>query len=203
MTDTNKDTKSGEETVTLTKQEMADVRAILKSNGEKDAKIKELSDKVDELSSRKPAEERVVDPTIKVGSKGTLKKTPDGLWIVGYTKRPNGRAVYKEVNPSNQNETLEFIDLLVIGKDKPVKTRYKDFIEDYQSEEVEFVRKEKKPAEIIKDGFREQAVFDPKAGEMVATGRKVPATVVNDTRESVVVILDGKEVQIDDNFINQ
>ncbi len=198
---TTDNANESEKGFTLSKQEMADVRAILKGSAEKDAKIEELSRQVAELSSREPSEP-TIEENIVVGSKGTLKKTPNGDFIIGYEKRPNGRAVYKEVNPANQNEYLEYINLIVYGKDKPVKTLYRDFISDYQTEVVTFVRKEKREPEIVKEGKVEVTRFDEKSGEMVGTGRFVPAVVVNDSLQKVYVMIDGKEVEIDDKFLN-
>lgn len=198
---TTDNANESEKGFTLSKQEMADVQAILKKSAEKDAKLEELSRQVAELSNREPSEP-TIEENIVVGSKGTLKKTPNGDFIIGYEKRPNGRAVYKEVNPANQNEYLEYINLIVYGKDKPVKTLYRDFISDYQTEVVTFVRKEKREPEIVKEGKVEVTRFDEKSGEMVGTGRFVPAVVMNDSLQKVYVMIDGKEVEIDDKFLN-
>lgn len=187
--------------VVLSKEEMDQVRNIIKSNTEKDKQIAELTRKVEELSHKE--DEPVEDTTREVGTKGTMKKTPDGDWVVGFTRRPNGRAIYKEVNPGNQNEYLEFIDLIVLGKDKPVKTLYKAFSEDFQSEEVTLVRKNKKPTKILHDGGTVLNMqYDSTEGDMKETGRKVRAVVVNDADFVFTVNLDGKEVDVDQQFIN-
>jgi len=194
--------KEKEEGMFLSKKEMGELRGIIASSAEKDATIKELSEKVAELSSRTNESLPVEDPTVQVGTEGTLKKTPDGQWIIGMVKKPNGRYVYSERNPGNQNEFILFVDLVVLGKDKPVKTMYKDFIEDYAPEKIVFSRAIRLPAEITADGTREEAAYDSDTGEMKPTGRLVKASVVNDTKKQVVVVLDGKEVIINEEFIN-
>ena len=195
-----------EEKVSISKKDFADIQNFIKSNAEKEAekdkKIEELTAKINSLSSKTMEEVEELDKTIEQGTKGTLRKTQDGKFVIGWVKKPNGRAIYSERNPANQTEMLQFIDLVVLGKDKPMKTLYKTFIEDFATEEITFSAVRNQPAEIISDGLRDQMFFDTKTGQMESTGRKVKAVIINDAKVKVVVNLNGQDIEIDESFIN-
>jgi hypothetical protein len=187
--------------IVLSKQEVEDLRKVISESAKKDEIIANLEKKMNAMEVSVNKEDIVIDETIPVGTEGHLYKTPEDKWIIGWVIRPNGRAVYKELNPANMTEYLEWIDLIVLGKDKPVKTLFKD-IHDYADEKVTFVKKNKLENIVKNEGMRDHMVYDSKVGEMVKSGRKIKAVVVNDNVQSFVVNLDGKEVEIHERFMN-
>lgn len=189
-----------EQEVTLSKAELKDIQKFMSESASKDKQIEDLSGLVAELKKTIEKTSGDVDSNIEVepvktGEDCRLRKY-DGNWVLGWTEK----GIYIERN--KLNEIVEFMDVIVQGKEKPVKMPLLSYINDLPQSVVKIKeKKELKP--IVKDeGLVPVMSFSEKTGEHVHTGRKIRSQVIIKQFEFVFV-LDGEKVTLHERFVNQ
>ena len=200
--DETKDTKP-EEVVTLTKDEVKDIKEIIVKSAEKDDQIVELTGLIADLKKIVTENAKNGDPStstleveaVQTGKYARLRKY-DGAWILGWTEK----GIYRLKN--NLNEIVEYLDVIVKGKDKPVKMELLSYLNDCPQEVVEIKEHKPLPDIVKEEGLISVQNFNEKTGEHTETGRKVRSRVISSEKE-LVFELDGDKTTIHQRYVNQ
>lgn len=197
--------KKPEGGITLTSEELKDFREMMKKNAENAILVKEQAGIIAQLHDQLKNGARTGDDlntesqenSVKVGTVCQMRRLPEtNEWVLGWTDRGS----YRE-RDEKFNEIVEYVDLVVQGKEKPVKMRYLDFLNECPRRYVRILNRNKVRTDVEKGDLVERAVYDPKMKDMIFTGQKVRSTVTKDVYE-YVLDLDGKEVTVSERFIN-
>jgi hypothetical protein len=114
----------------------------------------------------------------------------------GVESRPT--FVYKAPNPSDPKESIEFVDVILLGDKEPIKVPYLDFLRDSDRRQCTVLETKEEPWEIEQGSVRQKSIVDYSS---IETDIIVPVLITGVAR-SFVVLIDGNRVEINEKYVN-
>lgn len=185
----------------------ADFKGLLKMVGDLTEKVKSQGVENETLRSMISGIADTSKPTLKkVMDRFVFLRVVGGKPVKGYVNKAElpgkKKYVYTMPHPQFADEVVEYIDLEILGEEKPVKMKYLDYIQN--TERIKCRIAGVKEEEIIENqGEVEKQSFDESHGyRMNRTGIFVPAEVITKVRTFTLELPDKTEVEIGEDFIN-
>lgn len=198
----DKTSNAPEEKVVLTQEEVNAFKKMIAEGAAKDEKIANLEGLVGAL--RKSVDEKGLTPESPVVDNDKIcrmRKWQD-KWVLGWVKNPKHakEGAYREMDPISR-EWIDYLDIIVDGEKEPVKVRLLDFLNNCPQIVVAIKERNKLPDEVTEGEVVDKLVYNEKTGLLEPTGLRVKSRVVTE-RYQYVLDLDGKNVIVDEKFIN-
>jgi hypothetical protein len=145
-------------------------------------------------------------PMVRNKAKETLIKMRmwEGEYVIGWVnisrneKRP--QYISSEYNPQTRETTL-FINLILLGKDKPVKVEYLNYLRESEQVWVKQVRKIQEESEIVSQGVVRKKEFAQNGYGMFETQVEVDVESITEHFSYEVLLETGDKITVDSRFI--
>lgn len=150
-------------------------------------------------------EEAIPSPLLKRPDSYTARlRVKDGEYVIGLVCTEDGNTKFEKEYDARGNEYL-FLTLIVLKKNGETEERrveyVKEFLNKYSSVNVDIVQKKSREV-IINHGMTREKVYNYSKYQQEETGNRVPLDVLLHKYVYTVRLPDGREVDIDERFIN-